>query len=117
MEDSEQRKKRLKEMRLQADRADVSGSVEGFGMPGYLSNPLIEAPSTVLPDASYASPRSDFYTDSIGRFSSNNRSNTKIQTSQGYFPPPNIGSFPMAQISPTHPGTTSYCCLLDISIL
>ncbi|XP_061370586.1 uncharacterized protein LOC133313252 isoform X3 [Gastrolobium bilobum] len=34
MEDSEQRKKRLKEMRSQADQAEVSGGIEGSGVPG-----------------------------------------------------------------------------------
>ncbi|XP_061345790.1 protein SICKLE [Gastrolobium bilobum] len=108
MEDSEQRKKRLKEMRSQADQAEVSGGVEGSGVPGILSNPLIEAPSTTPSrDKSYAAPRFDYYTDPMSAFSSNKRSNANIQAAQEYFPPPNFGGSPMAQFSSPHPGSTN----------
>ncbi|XP_047169438.1 protein SICKLE isoform X3 [Vigna umbellata] len=106
MEDSEQRKKRLREMRMQADHADVSGAVEGSAMPGSLSNPLIEAPLTMPSwDKSNAAPRFDFYTDPMSAFSSNKRNNTSIQAAPDSFPP-NVGPSPMAQYSSPHPDIT-----------
>ncbi|BAT81695.1 hypothetical protein LR48_Vigan07g121000 [Vigna angularis] len=107
MEDSEQRKKRLREMRMQADHADVSGAVEGSAMPGSLSNPLIEAP-LIMPswDKSNAAPRFDFYTDPMSAFSSNKRNNTSIQAAPDSFPP-NVGPSPMAQYSSPHPESTN----------
>ncbi|KAE9595991.1 hypothetical protein Lal_00030939 [Lupinus albus] len=100
MEDSEQRKKRLKEMRQQADLAQVSGGSEGSGMPGLLSNPLIESHSTM---PSPAAPRFDFYTDPMNAFSSNKRNNAGVQVAPDYFPPPSFGGAPMAQFSSPHP--------------
>ncbi|KAK7301101.1 hypothetical protein RJT34_11961 [Clitoria ternatea] len=108
MEGSEQRKKRLKEMRMQADQAEVSGHVEGSGMPGFLSNPLIEVPSTMpSQDKSYTAPRFDFYTDPMGAFSSEKRSNANIQAAPDNFPPPNFGGFPMGQYSSPCPESTN----------
>ncbi|XP_027332195.1 protein SICKLE [Abrus precatorius] len=108
MEDSEQRKKRLKEMRMQADQAEVSGGIEGSRMPGLLSNPLVEAPSTMPSlDRSYAAPRFDFYTDPMSAFSSNKRSNTNIQARPDNFPPPNFGGSPMVQYSSPHLESTN----------
>ncbi|KAK7321275.1 hypothetical protein VNO77_31758 [Canavalia gladiata] len=104
MEDSEQRKKRLKEMRMQADQAEVSGGVEGSGMPSSLSNPLIEAPSTT---PLYAAPRFDYYTDPMSAFSSNKRSNANIQAAPDNFPPPNFGGSPMVQYSSPRPESTN----------
>ena len=110
MEDSEQRKKRLKEMRVQADQAEVSGGVEGSVVPGFLSNPLMEAPSTMpSQDKSYAAPRFDYYTDPMSAFSSNRRNIASIQAALDNFPPSKFGGSPMAQYSSPHPGT-------DISI-
>ncbi|XP_022632082.1 protein SICKLE-like isoform X2 [Vigna radiata var. radiata] len=107
MEDSEQRKKRLRKMRMQADHAEVSGAVEGSAMPGSLSNPLIEAPLTMPSwDKSYAAPRFDFYTDPMSAFSSNKRNNTSIQAAPDSFPP-NVGRSPMAQYSSPHPESTN----------
>ncbi|ESW13272.1 hypothetical protein PHAVU_008G182500 [Phaseolus vulgaris] len=107
MEDSEQRKKRLREMRTQADHAEVSGGVEGFAMPGSLSNPLIETPlSMPSGDKSYAAPRFDFYTDPMSAFSSNKRNNTSIQAAPDSFPP-NVGGSLMAQYSSPHPESTN----------
>ncbi|OIW04318.1 hypothetical protein TanjilG_32510 [Lupinus angustifolius] len=100
MEDSEQRKKRLKEMRQQADLAQVSGGSEGSGVPGLLSNPLIEAPSTI---PSRAAPRFDFYTDPMNAFSSNKRNNAGVQVAPDYFPPPSFGGAPTARFSSPHP--------------
>ncbi|KAL2317613.1 hypothetical protein Fmac_031489 [Flemingia macrophylla] len=107
MEDSEQRKKRLKEMRLQADQTEVSGGVEGSAMPGFLSNPLIEAPSTMpSQDRLYAAPRFDFYTDPMSAFSSNKRNNAHVQAAPHNFPP-EFGGSPMAQYSPPRPESTN----------
>ncbi|KAK7385398.1 hypothetical protein VNO78_31115 [Psophocarpus tetragonolobus] len=107
MEDSEQRKKRLKEMRVQADHAEVSGSVEGSVMPGFLSNPLIEAPSTMLSrDKSYAAPRFDFYTDPVSAFSSNKKNYSSTRAAPDNFPP-NFSGSPMAQYSSQHPESTN----------
>ncbi|XP_020235156.1 protein SICKLE isoform X2 [Cajanus cajan] len=108
MEDSEQRKKRLKEMRMQADQAEVSGGVEGSPMPGFLSNPLIEAPSTMpSQDRSYAAPRFDYYTDPMSAFSSNKRYNASIQAAPDNFPPSKFGGSPVAQYSSPHPESTN----------
>ncbi|KAG5122509.1 hypothetical protein JHK84_040849 [Glycine max] len=108
MEDSEQRKKRLKEMRVQADQAEVSGGVEGSVVPGFLSNPLMEAPSTMpSQDKSYAAPRFDYYTDPMSAFSSNRRNIASIQAALDNFPPSKFGGSPMAQYSSPHPGTES----------
>ncbi|KAI4337590.1 hypothetical protein L6164_015986 [Bauhinia variegata] len=101
MEDSEQRKKRLKEMRMQAVQAGASGDIGASVMPGSLSNPLIET-SPTMPNAT---PRFDFYTDPMSAFSSNKRSNANFQNSPDYFPRPNFGGSPMAQFSSPRPGT------------
>ncbi|XP_058747795.1 protein SICKLE isoform X2 [Vicia villosa] len=108
MEDSEQRRKRLKEMRLQADLAGDSGGGggggEGSGTQGVLSNPLAEAPSIMLP--SDAAPRFNYYTDPMNAFSSDKRSsdNVRVQAPE-YLPPPpplpvNFRGSPMGQFSP-----------------
>lgn len=108
MEDSEQRKKRLKEMRMQADQAEVSGGIERSAMPGFLSNPLIEAPSTMpSQDRSHAAPRFDYYTDPMSAFSSNKRSTADVQAAPDYFPPPRFGGSPMAQYSSPRPESTN----------
>lgn len=107
MEDSEQRKKRLKEMRTKADLAEGSGGIEGPGRPGFLSNPLLDAPSTMLsPNKPYAAPRFDFYTDPMNAFSSDRRRNVNVHAPPDYYyPPPNFGGSPMAQFSSPRPGT------------
>jgi len=84
MEDSEQRKKRLKEMRLQADRAQNSGG-EGSGTPSLLANPLAEAPSTVL--STDTAPRFNYYTDPMNAFS-DKRSSVSVRPPPEYLPPP-----------------------------
>ncbi|XP_057726595.1 protein SICKLE isoform X2 [Arachis stenosperma] len=104
MEDSEQRKKRLKEMRMQADQAEVSGGVEGSGIPGHLSNPLIETSSTSRSqDRSSAAPRFDFYTDPMNAFSSNRMNNPRMQSAPDYFPLANFARSPAVQ----DPGSTN----------
>lgn len=107
MEDSGQRKRRLEQMRMQAELAKAAGDVEtsGSGMPDTLSNPLIEASSTgPEQDKSYAAPRFDFYTDPMAAFSSNKKkSNANVQVAPAYSTPPKFGSSPMAQFSSPHP--------------
>ena len=98
-------------MRMQADLAEVSGGAEGSGMPGLLSNPLIEASSTTpSQDKSYAAPRFDFYTDPMNAFSSNKRNNPHMQSAPDYFPPPNFAGSPVARYPSPHPSTVMSLC-------
>lgn len=107
MEDSEQRRKRLKEMRLQADLAEDSAGGEGSGTQGILSNPLAEAPSIMLPSDS--APRFNYYTDPMNAFSSDKRSSDSVRAqAPEYLPPPpplplNFRGSPMVQFS-SHTG-------------
>lgn len=82
MEDSEQRKKRLKEMRLQADRAQDSGG-EGSGTPSVLANPLAEDSSTVL--SADTAPRFNYYTDPMNAFSDKR---SPVHVRPEHLPPP-----------------------------
>jgi len=84
MEDSEQRKKRLKEMRLQANRAQDSAG-EGSGTPSVLANPLAEDSSTVL--STDTAPRFNYYTDPMNAFS-DKRSAVNVRPAPEYLPPP-----------------------------
>lgn len=110
MEDSEQRRKRLKEMRLQADLAEDSGGGgggEGSGTQGILSNPLAEAPSIMLPPD--AAPRFNYYTDPMNAFSSDKRNSVNVRPAPEYLPPPppfplNFGGSPMVRFSLQHTG-------------
>lgn len=101
MEDSEQRKKRLKEMRLQADRAQDSGG-EGSGTPSALANPLAEAPSTVL--STDSAPRFNYYTDPMNAFS-DKRSTVSVQNLP--LPPPLPLNFVPEFSSQQHSETTN----------
>jgi hypothetical protein len=105
MEDSEQRKKRLKEMRLEADLAEDSG-VEGSGVPGFLSNPLAEASSTVL--STDSAPRFNYYTDPMNAFSSDKRTSVNVRPAPDEYlpppPPPSFGGPSMVQFSSPYPG-------------
>lgn len=104
MEDSEKRRERLKAMRTQADQAQVSSNVEHSGMPGCLSNPLIEASApTVVQESS--TPRFDFYTDPMSAFSdSKKRGNADNQIRSDF----NChGGSPLSWFSPSHPGPRS----------
>ncbi|CAL5189510.1 unnamed protein product [Lathyrus oleraceus] len=108
MEDSEQRRKRLKEMRLQADLAEDSGGGgggEGSGTQGILSNPLAEAPSIMLPPD--AAPRFNYYTDPMNAFSYDKRNSVNVRPAPEYLPPPpplplNFGGSPMVRFSLPH---------------
>jgi hypothetical protein len=102
-EDSEQRKKRLKEMRLEADLAQDSG-VEGSGVPAFLSNPLAEAPSTV--SSTDAAPRFNYYTDPMNAFSYDKRTSVNVRPAPDEYlpPPPSFGGPSMVQFSSPYPG-------------
>jgi hypothetical protein len=104
-EDSEQRKKRLKEMRLEADFAQDSG-VEGSGVPAFLSNPLAEVPSTV--SSTDAAPRFNYYTDPMNAFSSDKRTSVNVRPAPDEYlpppPPPSFGGPSMVQFSSPYPG-------------
>ncbi|KAF7830023.1 protein SICKLE [Senna tora] len=112
MEDSGQRKRRLEEMRKQAELAEDTGGTGASDseMHASLSNPLIESPSTSpTENKSYAAPRFDFYTDPMAAFSSNKKkSNDKVQMAPDYSTPPNFGSSPMPQFSSPHPPPPLY---------
>ncbi|PNX99952.1 hypothetical protein L195_g023225 [Trifolium pratense] len=88
-------------MRLEADLAEDSG-VEGSGVPGFLSNPLAEAPSTVL--STDAAPRFNYYTDPMNAFSSDKRSSVNVRPAPEYLPPPpSFGGPSMVQFSSPYP--------------
>ncbi|KAJ7965827.1 Hydroxyproline-rich glycoprotein family protein, putative isoform 2 [Quillaja saponaria] len=97
MEESEKRRERLKAMRVQADKAEISSSNEGSAVPGCLSNPLIEtSPSIPLRGEPGATPRFDFYTDPMSAFSGNKKmSNASSQIAPNYYSPPNFGGPPV----------------------
>ncbi|KAL4323634.1 hypothetical protein GQ457_11G006830 [Hibiscus cannabinus] len=85
MEESEKRKERLKAMRTEAE---VSNDAEASAMPGCLSNPLTETPSTVQDDFG-RTPRFDYYTDPMAAFSANKkRGNSHNQTARQSFTSP-----------------------------
>ncbi|XP_073294215.1 protein SICKLE [Primulina huaijiensis] len=99
MEESEKRRERLKAMRMEAAKADISIDSESSGILSHsLSNPLNEnepAPSTAV---QYSRPRFDYYTDPMSAFSADKRRNNfSHQVSQGYSSmPPNMTSSPQA---------------------
>ncbi|KAE8718307.1 Detected protein of confused Function [Hibiscus syriacus] len=101
MDESEKRKERLKAMRMEAE---VSNDVETSEMPGCLSNPLIETPSTMQDDFGEA-PRFDYYTDPMAAFSANKkRSNIHNQTVQQSFTSPTNSGWH----APSHPGPRNF---------
>ncbi|XP_028777744.1 protein SICKLE [Neltuma alba] len=113
MEDSGQRKRRLEEMRRQAELSEAAGGIKasGSGMHSPLSNPLIETSSTMpAQDKSYSAPRFDFYTDPMAAFSPNKKKNN-VQTAPDHSTP--FVSSPMAPFSsprmppPRFPGSMS----------
>ncbi|KAI9106942.1 hypothetical protein K1719_022470 [Acacia pycnantha] len=103
MEDSGQRKRRLEEMRKQAELSEATGGIKASvsGIDSPLLNPLIETTSTMpAQDKSYSAPRFDFYTDPMAAFSSNKKSN--VQTALDHSTPPTFVGSPMAQFSSPH---------------
>lgn len=102
-EDSAKRRERLKAMRVQADQAEVPNNFESSGMPGWLSNPLLETATMAVQESS--APRFDFYTDPMSAFSDSRKSNkagNQIRPDCSSSPS-NSGS-PMSQFSPSLPG-------------
>ena len=98
MEESEQRRERLKAMRMEATQTKVSITVDTFAMPGVLSNPLVEGSATLpVQEDSCATPRFDFYTDPMAAFSSNKRRINQSQ--QDYLSPPPSNSGDMATMA------------------
>ncbi|PIM97615.1 hypothetical protein CDL12_29914 [Handroanthus impetiginosus] len=95
MEESEQRRERLKAMRMEAARAGVNTESENSGFPSRgLSNPLIESETETASAAppQYTSRRFDYYTDPMAAFSGSKRAaNISPQVSQGHYntPPSN----------------------------
>ncbi|XP_059461269.1 protein SICKLE isoform X2 [Corylus avellana] len=101
MEESEKRRERLKAMRMQAAQAEVSNNVESSGVPGCLSNPLIETSAV----QESCTPRFDFYTDPMAAFSdSRKRSNAVNQIRPDSLNSPSAGGSPTSRFSPSHPG-------------
>ncbi|KAI9076293.1 hypothetical protein K1719_041718 [Acacia pycnantha] len=103
MEDSGQRKRRLEEMRKQAELSEATGGIKALssGIDSPLLNPLTETSSTMpAQDKSYSAPRFDFYTDPMAAFSSNKKSN--VQTALDHSSPPTFVGSPMAQFSSPH---------------
>ncbi|XP_021911724.1 uncharacterized protein LOC110825564 [Carica papaya] len=99
MEESEKRKERLKELRVDAAQAEVSKNGQISAIPGLLPNPLIDTSTTMQAQSSPA-PRFDFYTDPMSAFSANRKkSKVENQFQQNCFSSPgyNSGS-PSAQI-------------------
>lgn len=98
MEESEERRERLKAMRMEAAQTEVSGSVNTSTMAAHLSNPLVEGCLPVQED-SCVTPRFDFYTDPMAAFSNNKRrSKVGNQIQQDYLTPPSCIVTSMAGI-------------------
>ncbi|XP_041003561.1 protein SICKLE-like isoform X2 [Juglans microcarpa x Juglans regia] len=103
MEDSAKRRERLKAMRMQADQAEVPNNSESTGMPGCLSNPLIETATMAVQES--CAPRFDFYTDPMSAFSDSKKSNKAgNQIRPDCFTSPSNSGSPMARFSPSLPG-------------
>lgn len=90
MEESEQRRERLKAMRMEASQTGVHNEIGNSVESHQLSNPLIEtSAATPVQMNSYATPRFDYYTDPMSAFSANKRrSKVSNQNSPDYFTPP-----------------------------
>ncbi|XP_041018916.1 protein SICKLE-like isoform X2 [Juglans microcarpa x Juglans regia] len=103
MEESAKRRERLKAMRTQADQAEVPNNAQSSGMPGCLSNPLVETATTAVRE-SYA-PRFDFYTDPMSAFSDSRKSSKAgNQIRPDCFSSPRNNGSPMSRFSPSLPG-------------
>ena len=108
MEESEKRKERLESMRMEAAHAEVSNNVETSAMPGCLSNPLSETSSSLTVQDDFCTTptlRFDYYTDPMAAFSANKkRGKGDNQTMQESFTSSTTSGWPMARLSPSHPG-------------
>ncbi|XP_042988073.1 protein SICKLE-like isoform X1 [Carya illinoinensis] len=114
MEESAKRRVRLKAMRMQADeaevptirmqadQAEVPNNAQRSGMPGCLSNPLVETATTEVWE-SYA-PRFDFYTDPMSAFSDSRKSSKAgNQIGPDCFSSQSNNGPPMSRFSPSLP--------------
>ncbi|KAF4375305.1 hypothetical protein F8388_024024 [Cannabis sativa] len=105
MEESKERKERLRLMRAKADQAENSKDSETtLAMPFHLSNPLIETSAATPPQEP---SRFDFYTDPMAAFTANKKRNTESHhVSLDHYthtPPINSGS-PMLRAPYPVPG-------------
>ena len=114
MEESEKRRERLNAVRMQAAQSEFSINVASSSMPVSLSNPLIETSATMAVQESSCSPRFDFYTDPMSAFSdSKKNSKASNQNRPDYFTSPNYCGSPMAQFSPSLPGSLQSFIILS----
>lgn len=104
MEESEQRRERLKAMRIEAAGAAVDANSE-LAASGGLSNPLVEGQNTSTP-TQYFSPRFDFYTDPMAAFSGTRRDNITPHLSHSMLPRPTYQVMTPDSAYPT-PGSNS----------
>lgn len=94
MEESEDRRLRLKAMRREADEAEASPNMNTSPASAHLSNPLAEF--TDLPmQQPVSATRFDFYTDPMAAFSGNRRKCQKTNENS-----PNYVSSPLTSVSP-----------------
>lgn len=94
METSEERKERLKAMRVEAEACDNgNGTTSSSAVPGYLSNPLAED-NAAVEEEPCAPCRFGYYTDPMAAFSSDTK-RTKVADHS------NTGASPMAGF-PSH---------------
>ncbi|OVA01848.1 hypothetical protein BVC80_9075g96 [Macleaya cordata] len=99
MEESEQRRERLKAMRMEAAEVEVSPNVHTSMPTGHLNNPLLESSS--VQERSPSAWRFDFYTDPMAAFSGNKRGNSHMyQTPPNCFSPPVNFASPVTRPSP-----------------
>ncbi|GKV33563.1 hypothetical protein SLEP1_g42055 [Rubroshorea leprosula] len=126
MEESVRRKERLKAMHSEAALVDVPNDVETSGVPGQLSNPMIETSS--MQEEFLANSRFDFYTDPMAAFSANRkRGKVDGQGGQDYFTPPNTSGWRGGQHSSPLPectkrkahtvGQVLYPCIKELLML
>lgn len=103
MEESEERRDRLKAMRMEATQAAASNTAATSVSPNCLSNPLVETSSTVPVEQSFVAPRFDFYTDPMAAFSGNKKRSTVPNQISQDFTPPSVSRSHLAWHSPSSP--------------
>lgn len=87
MEDSENRRQRLKAMRVEAEQGAGAYSESSVSGSHGLCNPLAESETSVT--LQYTSPRFDFYTDPMAAFANKRKNSGSPQVAQGYAHPSN----------------------------
>uniref|UniRef100_A0A5B6ZLF5 Putative RNA-binding protein FUS isoform X2 n=1 Tax=Davidia involucrata TaxID=16924 RepID=A0A5B6ZLF5_DAVIN len=109
MEESVQRRERLKTMRMEASQAGVHNDGEIYTPSHGLSNPLIETSAAPLAQMeSCVTPRFDYYTDPLSAFSGNKRrSKVSNQIPPEFFTPPRPRNTELTP-SPAHQAQTNY---------